>query len=527
MAGARIGHYQLEELLGRGGMGEVYRAYDTRRNRRVALKLLSTHLSEDQEYRRRFRLESDAAARLNEPHVIPVHDFGEIDGRLYIDMRLVEGPDLGTILERTGHMPPERSVDIISQLAAALDAAHSHNLVHRDVKPANVLITHDQNRDFVYLVDFGVAFAAESAYHVATRTGTAIGTVEYMAPERFDGRPTDRRVDVYSLACVLHECLTAMRPFTGGSFPALMRAHLHDQPPRASQLRPGIPPALDDVVARGMAKDPGARYSTAGQLAAAARAALATATVAGPPPAGPAGPFPVGPPRQQFPETMVAPLGNPPPHFSGHPFAPPPPLPPARKSTGRYAAIAVGAVGLVATVVLSIVLITNQTNIDDGKDDGVVSTATSLPPPDGSSIVTSSLTTAQLFGDALENGDCTPVSPAEYMITVYDVDVTECGNEEYIRYFYKHSKISPDSWASEVQSGRSNYQYDNFTLQSSGSCYDTYTATRTDTTDGSLIKTVLFVLQTAPFVAEVYARDPTIDFATIENATFDWTTALC
>ncbi|MGH3754871.1 MAG: serine/threonine-protein kinase [Pseudonocardiaceae bacterium] len=254
--------------------GEVYRALDTRRNRHVALKLLSTHLVGDQDYQERFRRGSYVAARLQEPHVIPIHDYGEIDGRLFIDMRLVNGSDLGKILAQSGPMPTRRAVEIISQIAEALDAAHADELIHRDVKLANVLVT--EGRDFVYLVDFGVAHAAEHSQ--LTRTGTTIGTLDYMAPERFDGKAIDRRVDIYALACVLHECLTATRPFSGDTLPALMRAHLCDPPPKPSQLRPGVPPALDAVVARGMAKDPDDRYPAAGALADAARAALSDTT---------------------------------------------------------------------------------------------------------------------------------------------------------------------------------------------------------------------------------------------------------
>jgi serine/threonine-protein kinase len=270
MTGSLVGEYQLETLLGRGAMGEVYLAHDTRRNRYVALKLLSAHLAGDQDYRERFRRESYVAARLQEPHVIPIHDSGEIDGRLFIDMRLVKGSDLGKILTQTGPMPPRRAVEIISQIAEALDAAHADDLVHRDVKPANVLVT--EGRDFVYLVDFGIAHAGQHAQ--LTATGTTIGTLDYMAPERFDGKAIDRRVDIYALACVLHESLTATRPFSGDTFPALMRAHLYDPPPKPSRLRAGIPPALDAVVARGMAKNPHDRYYTAGELANAARTAI-------------------------------------------------------------------------------------------------------------------------------------------------------------------------------------------------------------------------------------------------------------
>ncbi|WP_372509632.1 serine/threonine-protein kinase PknD [Mycobacterium alsense] len=268
--GSQFGPYRLLRLLGRGGMGEVYEAEDTRKRRVVALKLISEQFSGDPMFRARMQRESDAAGRLTEPHVVPIHDYGEIDGRLYLDMRLIEGDDLATLLRRTGPLSPPRAVAIVSQVAAALDAAHASGVTHRDVKPENILVT---NSDFAYLVDFGIARAA--ADPGLTQTGTAMGTCKYMAPERFTSDDVTYRADIYSLACVLGECLTGSPPFRADSMERLIAAHLLEPPPRPSQMMPGrVPAALDQVIARGMAKNPEERYRTAGELAAAAHDAL-------------------------------------------------------------------------------------------------------------------------------------------------------------------------------------------------------------------------------------------------------------
>ncbi len=282
--GTTFGPYRIEELLGRGGMGEVYRAHDVERGRDVALKVLPPHLASDVEYQERFKRECRAAARLNEPHVVPIHTFGEIDGRLFLDMRLVVGTDLASWLKTHGAMPPEAAVSIVSQVAAALDAAHAAGLVHRDVKPSNVLlagVTGPQvDREvFAYLFDFGIARAQEGVGDdpALTRAGTMPGSLAYVAPERFSGVEGDPRADVYALACVLHQALTGRPPFEG-DLATLMRAHLAAPPPRPTSTRPELPAGLDQVVARGMAKDPADRPATAGALAAAARAELGIRT---------------------------------------------------------------------------------------------------------------------------------------------------------------------------------------------------------------------------------------------------------
>lgn len=282
-----FGHYRILDLLGRGGMGRVYRAYDATTDRVVALKVLPPHLAEDQDFQHRFRREARIAAGLSDPHVVPIHGYGEIDGRLYLDMRLIEGRDLvDYITENGGRLSPERTVAVVEQIAAALDSAQQAGLIHRDIKPKNILVT--TARDFVYLIDFGLARAEADTQ--LTQTGATMGTVAYMAPERFKGT-TDHRADVYSLACVLHECLTGNRPFAGDSLEEQLNAHLNAPPPRPSASAPGVPSAFDAIVARGMAKDPEQRYQTAMELAAAARAVLT-----GPPSESIATPRPYHPP---------------------------------------------------------------------------------------------------------------------------------------------------------------------------------------------------------------------------------------
>jgi serine/threonine protein kinase len=269
--GTPFGRYRLVELLGRGGMGEVWHAHDTVTDRTVAIKVLPVHLSEDEDFQRRFRREAHAAARLNSPHVIPIHNYGEIDGRLYLDMRLIKGRDLATLIA-DGPLDPTRAVHIVGQVAKALHAAHEEGLLHRDIKPSNILLDRD---DFAYLIDFGIARTLGETR--MTQTGNAIGTFHYIAPERLAiGADEDARADIYSLACVLYECLTGSPPFPGDTMPQLVAAHLSAPPPRPSISQPKVPVQVDEVIATGMAKDPDQRYATTLELANAARDAMTT-----------------------------------------------------------------------------------------------------------------------------------------------------------------------------------------------------------------------------------------------------------
>ena len=268
-AGEQFGKYRIVGLLGTGGMGSVYEAIDTSKDRTVALKVLADQYSQDERFRERFQRESRAAAMLQEPHVVPIHDWGEMDGHLYIDMRLVRGQTLSDLLAR-GPLTPERAVTIVGHVSAALDAAHAAGLIHRDVKPQNIMVTPG---DFAYLVDFGIAEVQGDSH--LTMTGTQVGSMAYMAPERFSDGDGSPAVDVYSLACVLFEALTGNPPFPGSGLEQVIAAHLSTPPPCPSTLNAGVPAALDEVVARGMAKQPDDRYGSAGALARAAVRALA------------------------------------------------------------------------------------------------------------------------------------------------------------------------------------------------------------------------------------------------------------
>jgi serine/threonine protein kinase, bacterial len=268
-----FGRYQLLGLISEGAMGRVFRARDTATGQDVALKMLATELINQPLYREQFFSETQAAAQLTEPHIIPIFDSGEIDGRLYLVMPIIDGINLARLLERDGPMPPLRAVRVIEQLASALDAAHAQGLVHHDVKPSNALITETAGREFVYLIDFCIAHHITDA--MLTRTDSVLSTLAYMAPEHFTHGAAGVPADIYSLACVLHECLTGAPPFAGDNMEQQITGHLTLDPPRPSEHRSGIPAAFDDVVARGMAKTPDDRYQIAGDLAAAAEHALA------------------------------------------------------------------------------------------------------------------------------------------------------------------------------------------------------------------------------------------------------------
>jgi serine/threonine kinase PknH len=266
--GTTFGKYTITGVLGSGGMGEVYEAYDNEIGRTVALKIIKSQYADDRKYRIRFERESHAAAKLQEPHVIPIHGYGEIDGCLFIDMRLVRGTDLQTIID-TAPLDPSRAVAIIAQIGAALDAAHTEGLIHRDIKPQNIIVT---PADFAYLVDFGIAEVIGDTR--LTAAGAQVGSFAYMAPERFGGREITPAIDVYALTCVLYEALTGQMPFQVDTPEAVVAAHLSYPPPQPSMANPDVPASFDDVIARGMAKEPDDRYGSAGALGRAANRAL-------------------------------------------------------------------------------------------------------------------------------------------------------------------------------------------------------------------------------------------------------------
>ena len=262
--------YRIEELIGRGGMGVVYRAYDLRLKRPVALKLVAPSLALDERFRERFARETELVMSLEHPNVVPIYDAGDVDGRLYLAMRLVDGTDLGSLLRADGALEPARAASICAQIASALDAAHARGLVHRDVKPSNVLL---DSSEHVYLADFGLTRRLDDQVGDPGED-RSIGTPAYLAPEQLDGGSVDGRADVYSLGCLLYECLTGERVFPRDSRLAVAWAHLEEEPPQVSRKRPELPDVVDGVISRAMAKDPQQRYPTCAALIAAAEEAL-------------------------------------------------------------------------------------------------------------------------------------------------------------------------------------------------------------------------------------------------------------
>ena len=268
--GSEFVGYRIDELIGRGGMGVVYGAYDLRLKRTVALKLIAPELALDEHFHARFARETELAMSLEHPNVVPVYDAGDVDGRFYLAMRLVEGADLGALLRVEGALQPARALAICGQIANALDAAHAKGLVHRDVKPSNVLLDESEH---VYLADFGLTRRLDEQSGPAGE-GRSVGTPAYLAPEQIEGGSIDGRTDVYALGCLLYECLTGETPFAHGSRLAVAWAHLEEEPPRTSERRPELPQAIDAVIRKAMAKEPEGRYTTCAALTSAAEDAL-------------------------------------------------------------------------------------------------------------------------------------------------------------------------------------------------------------------------------------------------------------
>ena len=347
MIGRQLGGYRIESEIGRGGMGVVYLAEQVRLERRVALKVISPELAHDAAFRTRFERESRVAASIDHPNVVPIYEAGEAEGLLYLAMRHVPGSDLKAALAH-GPLEPGRAIAIVGQIASALDAAHARGLVHRDVKPGNVLIEGAPPRERAYLTDFGLTKRLSSTSGI-TATGFVVGTLDYIAPEQVEGATIDARTDVYALACVLFHTLSGRVPFERENDMAKMYAHAKVEAPPLLEVVPALPRALDEVVRRGMAKDPAERFASAGDLGRAAEAAVhggsptvaersvaigaaapGGSTVAETPLPGP----PAGPPVPGEPptaETQPLPAVAPPP-------APPSPVRPAPPQPARAAA---------------------------------------------------------------------------------------------------------------------------------------------------------------------------------------------
>jgi serine/threonine protein kinase/CheY-like chemotaxis protein len=271
--GSEFAGHRIEAVAGRGGMGVVYRATDLTLDRRVALKLIAPSVAGEEEFRARFERECRVAASLEHPHVVPIYHAGQEGDRLYVTMRFIEGTDLRALLAEEGRLDPEHAVAVIAQVAGALDEAHRHGLVHRDVKPGNILIERDSGGERVFLTDFGVT-KQRAAGDDLTRTGMAVGTADFMSPEQARGGDIDGRADVYALGCVLFRALTGEVVFERDSDLDKLWAHVHEPPRALLEVRPELPAGLGDAVARVLAKEPDARPQTAGEFAAQAHSAL-------------------------------------------------------------------------------------------------------------------------------------------------------------------------------------------------------------------------------------------------------------
>ena len=264
--GAELAGYRIERFIARGGMGSVYEATQLSLDRRVALKFISGGLGVDDRFRERFRREARSAAAIDHPNILPVYEAGELDdGRLFLAMRLVDGPDLSSLLKERGPLDASQTIEILSQVGDALDAAHERGLVHRDVKPANVMLETRDSGWHAYLTDFGLAKPNDQGSG-HTATGELLGTIDYMAPEQIDGQPLDGRADVYSFGCMVYRCLTDDLPYRRDTRTATMMAHANAPIPLPSAAIAGLPAPLDVVVQRAMEKDPDKRANSAGEL---------------------------------------------------------------------------------------------------------------------------------------------------------------------------------------------------------------------------------------------------------------------
>lgn len=412
-AGTRFGPYELRSVLGTGDTGEVYGAHDTVNDRMVALKLLPAKLAKDAGFQQRFRHESRIVAQLQEPHVIGMHDFGEIEGEFFVDMQLVDGGSLRDLLRERGALDPLRAVSIAGQVARALDAAHAAGLVHRDVRPENVLLTGD---DFAYLTGFGAEHS---------------GSLAYRAPERFSDGRIGPQTDVYSLACVLYECLTGEPPFEGAEQQA-RDAHLFSPPPRPSIMRRGIGRGLDDVIEIAMAKQPAARYASAGEFARAAREVASpsyqpVAVAAG-------GREPHVPPTRPFPAASATLPPEVTPEPPAHRFA---------SVDARLVLIAAAVVTLVAGLIAAVISVFgNDHNGSQPPPQATVAPAApSAPPPEKTPTLSRPVKGADGLGFVGETARCDPGNPPAAVVRTAKSLAVVCQNLSGT-YYYRGERIS-------------------------------------------------------------------------------------
>jgi YVTN family beta-propeller protein len=306
--GAELAGYRIERLIGRGGAGVVYRATHLRLHRPAAVKVLAVGLAVEAEYRRRFEREARLAAGLEHEHIVPIYDAGYAQDRLFLAMRYIEGPNLATVIDNDGPLGLRDTCELLAGIANALDSAHQAGLVHRDVKPANILIATPEGptrRRHAYLCDFGIARHAATS-STLTATGQVLGTLQYCAPEQIQGQPVDGRADQYALACVVFHCLTGRVPYPADEPSAVMFAHISAEPPRASAHNPTLPPAVDDIIARALAKQPAQRFPDCATFLHALAGTNNVASPAVTPQPSPTSPTPhtvIWPPRSDQPPT--------------------------------------------------------------------------------------------------------------------------------------------------------------------------------------------------------------------------------
>src|SRR4051795_13108233 len=419
---SHLGDFRLERELGRGGMGIVYLAEETKLGRWVALKVIAPDLAGDPEFRHRFEREARIAAGLDHPNVVPLFAAGEIDGQFYISMRYVEGTDLKALLAERGRLDYPEAADIVAQVGSALDAAHARGLVHRDVKPGNILLAAGfEGGHHAYLTDFGITKDSSDQTVGLTQTGQWVGTVDYISPEQVSGRPIDARSDVYSLGCVLFQALTGHAPYQGGDVHKVY-AHMSEPPPALDGEAAALGPAFDPVIQRAMAKEPEERYPSAGDLGRAGQAAARGELNAVPERTVASGEAATGiAPTVAAPAAAATEMAATQPLYEQatpvrQPVATPPPptqaLPPARSRRGLWAAIAVGAVLLVAGVVALAVVALNK---DDGSGGSSGSSASSSGSS-GSSSSDDSSSSGSTSSEKGSDADQTFVSQTEDLL---------------------------------------------------------------------------------------------------------------